>query len=219
MPILIDTTRPGRVRRDGGADRARLRRHPPRGHPAPECFEIEARADRGARRARHARRRPRHRGRHPRRGRWSPAGRLGRAARGRRRSASSASARPGFGIATLMHEAGAKRVLASDPNEASHARARERRHRDRRLGDRDGARPTSSSRPPAGPGLITPEMVRPGQVILALTNPVPEIEPDRRARGGRRVRRRRHVGQQRARLPGHLPRRAGRRRARDHDPG
>src|SRR6202020_108747 len=28
------------------------------------------------------------------------------------------------------------------------------------------------------PGLITPEMVRPGQVILALTNPVPEIEPD-----------------------------------------
>src|SRR5262249_31428442 len=27
------------------------------------------------------------------------------------------------------------------------------------------------------PGLIAPEMVRPGQVILALTNPVPEIEP------------------------------------------
>lgn len=28
------------------------------------------------------------------------------------------------------------------------------------------------------PGLITPEMVRNGQVILALTNPVPEIEPE-----------------------------------------
>jgi malate dehydrogenase (oxaloacetate-decarboxylating) len=28
------------------------------------------------------------------------------------------------------------------------------------------------------PGLITPGMVRPGQVILALTNPVPEIYPD-----------------------------------------
>jgi malate dehydrogenase (oxaloacetate-decarboxylating) len=27
------------------------------------------------------------------------------------------------------------------------------------------------------PGLITPQMVRSGQVILALTNPVPEIEP------------------------------------------
>jgi malate dehydrogenase (oxaloacetate-decarboxylating) len=26
------------------------------------------------------------------------------------------------------------------------------------------------------PGLITPDLVRPGQVILALTNPVPEIE-------------------------------------------
>ena len=28
------------------------------------------------------------------------------------------------------------------------------------------------------PGLIEPEMVREGQVILALTNPHPEIEPD-----------------------------------------
>jgi malate dehydrogenase (oxaloacetate-decarboxylating) len=28
------------------------------------------------------------------------------------------------------------------------------------------------------PGLIKPEMVREGQVILALTNPYPEIEPD-----------------------------------------
>ena len=28
------------------------------------------------------------------------------------------------------------------------------------------------------PGLITPDMIRPGQVVLALTNPVPEIEPD-----------------------------------------
>ncbi len=28
------------------------------------------------------------------------------------------------------------------------------------------------------PGLIKPEMVRPGQIILALSNPVPEIDPD-----------------------------------------
>jgi malate dehydrogenase (oxaloacetate-decarboxylating) len=28
------------------------------------------------------------------------------------------------------------------------------------------------------PGLITPDLVRPGQVILALTNPAPEIEPE-----------------------------------------
>jgi malate dehydrogenase (oxaloacetate-decarboxylating) len=27
------------------------------------------------------------------------------------------------------------------------------------------------------PGLIRPELVRPGQIILALSNPVPEIEP------------------------------------------
>ena len=28
------------------------------------------------------------------------------------------------------------------------------------------------------PGLIKPSMIRPGQVILALTNPEPEIEPE-----------------------------------------
>ena len=28
------------------------------------------------------------------------------------------------------------------------------------------------------PGLIEPAMIRPGQVVLALTNPIPEIEPD-----------------------------------------
>ena len=28
------------------------------------------------------------------------------------------------------------------------------------------------------PGLITPDLIHPGQVILALTNPAPEIEPE-----------------------------------------
>ena len=35
-----------------------------------------------------------------------------------------------------------------------------------------------SSWPPRRAGLITPDLVRPGQVILALTNPAPEIEPE-----------------------------------------
>ena len=34
------------------------------------------------------------------------------------------------------------------------------------------------------PGLIEPAMVRKGQVILALTNPDPEIEPDEAERAG-----------------------------------
>jgi malate dehydrogenase (oxaloacetate-decarboxylating) len=34
------------------------------------------------------------------------------------------------------------------------------------------------------PGLIKPEMVRPGQIILALSNPNPEIEPDRARAAG-----------------------------------
>ena len=47
----------------------------------------------------------------------------------------------GFGIANLIREAGAKAVLASDPSEASHERARERRHRGRLVRGGDGARP------------------------------------------------------------------------------
>ncbi len=34
------------------------------------------------------------------------------------------------------------------------------------------------------PGLIKPDMVRPGQIILALSNPVPEIEPEAALRQG-----------------------------------
>ena len=82
----------------------------------------------------------------------------------------------GFGIAALIHDAGV-RVLASDPNEAAQALARLTRDRDRRLRDGD-ARGRRRRRHQRRAGLITPEMVRPGQVILALTNPVPEIEPD-----------------------------------------
>ena len=82
----------------------------------------------------------------------------------------------GLGIAALMVEAGAKRVIATDPDEASHERARER-----------GIEVTAFERVMAEarivvattgrPGLIEPEMVREGQVILALTNPDPEIAP------------------------------------------
>lgn len=83
----------------------------------------------------------------------------------------------GFGIATLIHDAGVRRVLASDPNPDAQARARAR---DIEVVDlatvmRDADVVVATS---GRPGLISPEMVRPGQVILALTNPVPEIEPE-----------------------------------------
>jgi malate dehydrogenase (oxaloacetate-decarboxylating) len=83
----------------------------------------------------------------------------------------------GLGIATLIHDAGVHRVLASDPNPDAQARAR---GRDIEIADLDTVMRhadvivATSGRP----GLIAPEMVRPGQVILALTNPVPEIEPE-----------------------------------------
>ncbi len=82
----------------------------------------------------------------------------------------------GFGIANLIREAGAKAVIASDPVEASHERARnagievapfeEVMKRARIVIATTGQ-----------PGLITPEMIRDGQIIIALTNPDPEIYP------------------------------------------
>jgi len=83
----------------------------------------------------------------------------------------------GFGIAALLHDAGARRVLAFDPDDRSHARAREHGIEigamDEVLAAADVVVATTGR-----PGLIAPDMVRDGQVILALTNPHPEIEPD-----------------------------------------
>ena len=83
----------------------------------------------------------------------------------------------GYGIATLIHDAGVRRVLASDPSERAQAQAAARGIEiatlERVMAEADVVVATSGV-----PGLITPGMIRPGQVILALTNPVPEIEPD-----------------------------------------
>ena len=83
----------------------------------------------------------------------------------------------GYGIASLIHDAGVKRVLASDPNPDAQERARARgieiADLETLMGQADVVVATSGRA-----GLITPELVRPGQVILALTNPAPEIEPD-----------------------------------------
>lgn len=82
----------------------------------------------------------------------------------------------GFGIASLIHDAGVRQVIATDPNPAAQAQARaagiDIGTLDEVMATADVVVATSGR-----PGLITPEMVRPGQVILALTNPVPEIEP------------------------------------------
>jgi malate dehydrogenase (oxaloacetate-decarboxylating) len=83
----------------------------------------------------------------------------------------------GYGIAALMVDAGVKRVMAFDPLQASHARARahgvEIVTMERVLAEADVVVATTGRA-----GLIDAAMVRPGQVILALTNPDPEIEPE-----------------------------------------
>ena len=83
----------------------------------------------------------------------------------------------GYGIAALMVDAGAERVLGSDPNSLSHERASakgiEITDMQTVMAEADLVVATTGV-----PGLIEPGMVREGQVILALTNPYPEIEPD-----------------------------------------
>lgn len=83
----------------------------------------------------------------------------------------------GFGIASLIHDAGVKRVIATDPNPAAREQARAAGIEIGSIADvmaqADVVVATSGR-----PGLIAPDMIRPGQVILALTNPVPEIDPD-----------------------------------------
>jgi malate dehydrogenase (oxaloacetate-decarboxylating) len=83
----------------------------------------------------------------------------------------------GFGIATLLKDAGVRRVVASDPNPAAQERAVARGIELGGLEDvmREADVVVATS---GQPGLIGPELVRDGQVVLALTNPVPEIEPD-----------------------------------------
>ncbi|MDP8972731.1 MAG: NAD-dependent malic enzyme [Actinomycetota bacterium] len=83
----------------------------------------------------------------------------------------------GFGIASLMVDGKARRVLASDPNEATYERARNKgieiTDMQTLMQEADVVVATTGIS-----GLIKPEMVCEGQVILALTNPHPEIEPE-----------------------------------------
>ncbi len=82
----------------------------------------------------------------------------------------------GFGIASLMRAGGAERVLAADPNEASHARAREDgieiASYEELMKEADVVVATTGK-----PNLIDPGDVRQDQIILALSNPEPEIDP------------------------------------------
>jgi malate dehydrogenase (oxaloacetate-decarboxylating) len=89
----------------------------------------------------------------------------------------------GYGIAALMADAGAKRVIASDPNPLSHERARNKgieiSDLDTVMAEADVVVATTGRA-----GLIDPSLVREGQVILALTNPYPEIEPEAALKAG-----------------------------------
>jgi malate dehydrogenase (oxaloacetate-decarboxylating) len=89
----------------------------------------------------------------------------------------------GFGIASLMVDGGAGRVIAFDPQEASHSRALEKGIEVASMED-VLARADVVVATTGRPGLIKPEMIRKGQVILALSNPDPEIYPEEAEKAG-----------------------------------
>jgi malate dehydrogenase (oxaloacetate-decarboxylating) len=82
----------------------------------------------------------------------------------------------GIGIARLLLSRGTKRILGADLNPAARERfaalGGEPVDLPRVMAEADIVIATTGV-----PGLIRPEMVRQGQVILALSNPDPEIEP------------------------------------------
>ena len=84
----------------------------------------------------------------------------------------------GFGIASLIKDSGAERVIACDPGEE--ARSRAERYGIEAIDDIETVmREADVVVATTGvPGLIRPELVRDGQVILALSNPDPEISID-----------------------------------------
>jgi malate dehydrogenase (oxaloacetate-decarboxylating) len=83
----------------------------------------------------------------------------------------------GSAIARLARAFGVGRVLVSDPNEAALRAASSWGAEPRDLADimREARIVIAATGRPA---LIDPATVRPGQILFALTNPVPEIEPD-----------------------------------------
>jgi len=83
----------------------------------------------------------------------------------------------GYGIATLAHDAGARAVIASDPNPDATGRAQAHGVQVGSYAD-VMARADIVVATTGRPGLIAPADVRPGQVILALSNPEPEITPE-----------------------------------------
>lgn len=98
----------------------------------------------------------------------------------------------GSAIAGLASGFGFKEIVAFDPSEDGVARLQEVADPDAPMSagtDNFDAVVNSSDvlvLTTGRPGLLSPERVRPGQIVFALTNPIPEIQPeDARAAGAR----------------------------------
>lgn len=91
----------------------------------------------------------------------------------------------GIGICRLLIEYGVKRVMGADLNPRALAQLESMGGQPSDIADVMAQADVVVSTTGV-PGLIKPEMVREGQIILALSNPVPELEPEvALARGAR----------------------------------
>jgi malate dehydrogenase (oxaloacetate-decarboxylating) len=82
----------------------------------------------------------------------------------------------GTAIATLLVRSGVERVLACDPDPGARARATAIGIRTVELGELLAEAKIVIAVTGRG-GLIEPEQIRPGQIVFALSNPEPEIDP------------------------------------------
>ena len=233
FPLCLDTKDVDEIVAFVQGGRADVRRHQPRGHRRAALLRDRAAA---ARRARHPglpRRPARHRDRR--------AGRAAQRAAGRRQAAprtsassSSARARPASRArrscsptasatsssatvdGVLLPGRAGPRRRARGARRSARTRAALQRHGRRRDGGRRRVHRRLRRRARSPPRRCA--RWPPDAIVFAMANPAPEIQPEevarRRRDHGHRALRLPEPDQQRARVPGHLPRRARRPRAR-----
>ena len=175
VPILLTETEPQRVVEAVLAIESGFGAIQLEDFAAPECFEIESQLQRAPGEAGAARRPARHGG-----GGTGGAAERGALLAARNLRTSTVGqiglGAAGTGIARLLRASGVRHLLGTDRNPAAVARLQaaggEGATLESLMQRADIVIATTGVK-----GLIPPQWVRPGQVILALSNPDPEIEP------------------------------------------
>ena len=232
FPLCLNTTDVDEIVQHRRGRRADVRRHQPRGHRGAALLRDRAAAEGVARHPGLPRRPARHRGRR--------AGGAAERAEGRRQATRDdvrvvmvGAGAAGLACAKIILEHGVSDLVVCDIGGILHP---DRDGPARRAGARwpraptraaSRAPPTTRWRAPTSSSASPPRARSPptavrtmadDAIVFAMANPTPEVQPEevweRRRDHGHGPQRLPEPDQQRAGLPGHLPRRAGRPRAR-----